>query len=197
MGRRNKMTNLEAVLSEMEEQEALEVQQAFAVVDMQTAAEAQRRIAWFEDKKKEVDAIIEAQIAPFLAKIEKIKAWGEEAKVEHEEKKVHYTNLLEQYMRNEISKQLEAGKKPKKTLSLPYGKISLKKQQPEFLKDEASLLEYAKDAGFVKVKESTDWSTLKKNCVVVDGKLYDTNGERVPGVEVIEREEKFTVELND
>jgi hypothetical protein len=192
------MTKLEAVLNEIEEQEALEVQQAFVVVDMDTAVEAQRRVAWFEEKQREVDAIIEKQIAPFLAKIEKIKAWGEQAKAEHEEKRVHYTNLLEQYMRNEVAKQMELGKKPKKTLSLPYGKISLKKQQPEFVRDEATLLEYARSAGFVKVKETADWSAIKKNGVVADGKLYDsTSGELIPGIEVIDREEKFTVELND
>ncbi|WP_057768119.1 host-nuclease inhibitor Gam family protein [Cytobacillus praedii] len=192
------MTSLEAVLHQIEEEEVLELQNVFTVVDLDTAAEAQRRIAWFEEKKREVDAIIEKQIAPFLEKIEKIKMWGEQAKVEHEEKLVHYTNLLEQYMRNEVSKQLELGKKPRKTLSLPYGKISLKKQQPEFQKNEEELLEYAKVTGFVKVKESTDWASLKKNCVVSDGKLYDTTtGEEVPGVVVIERDEKFTVELND
>jgi hypothetical protein len=48
------------------------------------------------------------------------------------------------------------------------------------------------------VKESTDWAELKKNTVVAGGKLYDSStGEVVPGVEVVEREEKFTVELND
>lgn len=187
---------LEQVLSEIEEQEVLEVQEVFAVVDLETAAEAQRRIAWFEEKKAEVDVVIEKQIAPFLEKIKKIKLWGEQAKTEHNEKQAYYTNLLEQYMRNEIAKQLEAGKKPKKTISLPYGKIALKKQQPEFQKDEATLLEYSKGAGFVKVKESTDWAALKKNCVVADGKLYDTNGEQVPGVVVVEREEKFELKMD-
>lgn len=191
------MTSLEAVLHQIEEEEVLELQNVFTVVDLDTAAEAQRRIAWFEEKKREVDAIIEKQIAPFIEKIEKIKMWGEQAKVEHEEKRVHYTNMLEQYMRNEVAKQLELGKKPKKTLSLPYGKISLKKQQPAFQKNEPELLEYAKATGFVKVKHETDWAELKKNCVVADGKLYDTNGEQVPGVVVVEREEKFSIELNN
>lgn len=187
---------LEQVLNQIEEQESLEVQEAFAVVDLQSAAEAQRRIAWFEEKKNEVDAVIEQQIAPFLAKIEKIKEWGEQAKVEHVEKQAHYSNLLEHYMREEVAKQLEAGKKPKKTISLPYGKISLKEQQPEFQKDETTLLEYAKGAGFVKVKESTDWAELKKNCVVAGENLYDTEGNAIPGVVVIERDEKFELKFN-
>ncbi|WNS74276.1 host-nuclease inhibitor Gam family protein [Bacillus sp. DTU_2020_1000418_1_SI_GHA_SEK_038] len=189
--------SLENVLLDINEQETEEMQVAFVVNDLESAIEAQRRIAWFVERQAEIDRIIEKQIAPYLAKIEKIKEWGIQAKVEHEEKQAYYTILLEQYMRKEIAEQIEVGKKPKKTWSFPYGKVSLKKQQPEFQKDEATLLEYAKLAGFVKVKESTDWAELKKSCVVADGKLYDMNGEQVPGVVVVERDEKFTVELNN
>lgn len=192
------MNNLDKVLMEIEEHEELDIQNVFAVEDLETAVEAQRRIAWFEERMKEIDRIIEKQVEPFIEKINKIHAWGEEAKEEHEQKKAHYANMLEQYFRDEVKKQIEAGKKPKKTLNMPYGKISLKKQQPEFLKDEATLLEYAKGVGFVKVKETTDWSTLKKNCVVSNGKLFDkASGEEIPGVSVVERDEKFSIELNE
>jgi hypothetical protein len=191
------MNSLENVLQELEEQELQEVQNVFAVVDLESAAEAQRRIAYFEDKKAEIDTIIEKQIAPFLQKIEKIKEWGEQAKVEFIEKQAHYSNHLEMYLRQEVVKQLEAGKKPKKTIALPYGKIALKAQQPKFEKNEVDLFQYAKEAGFIRVKEETAWNELKKACVVADGKLYDTNGEQVPGVTVIEQPEKFELKLNE
>jgi len=190
------MKPLEVVMEELNELEAQQIQEVFAVVDLESAAEAQRRIAYFEDKKAEIDAIIEKQIAPFLEKVEKIKMWGEESKKEYIEKQAHYSNHLEQYLRTEVAKQVEAGKKPKKTVKLPYGNITLKKQQPEFQRDEEALLEYAKETGFIKVKESADWAEIKKNCVVVNGKLYDVNGEAVPGVVVIERGEKFELKLD-
>lgn len=190
------MNTLENVLLELEQTEEQEVQNAFAVVDLETAAEAQRRIAYFEEKKAEINAIIEKQISPFLLKIEKIKEWGEQAKVEFEEKQANYSNRLEMYLREEVAKQLNAGKKPKKTITLPYGKIALKAQQPKFEKDESELLQYAKESGYVRVKEETNWAELKKNCVVADGKLYDMNGEQVPGVVVIEQGEKFELKLN-
>jgi Bacteriophage Mu Gam like protein len=192
MGGENSM-NLDSILNETEEQEAQEV---LAVVDLESAAEVQRRIAYFQEKMNEVDAVTEQQVVPFQQKIDKIREWGKQAKLEHEEKKAYYTNLLEQYLRQEVAKQLEAGKKPKKTLSLPYGKIALKKQQPEFKKDEAALLGYAKQSGFVRVKEETDWAELKKNSVVAGGKMYDMNGEAIPGVTVIERDEKFELKLD-
>jgi hypothetical protein len=191
------MNSLKNVLQELDQQEQQEVQNVFAVIDLETAAEAQRRISYFEEKKAEIDAIIEKQITPFLQKIEKIKEWGEQAKVEFIEKQANYSNYLEMYLRQEVAKQLEAGKKPKKTLALPYGKITLKAQQPKFEKNEAELFQYAKENGFVRVKEETAWNELKKACVVAGGKMYDTNGEIIPGVTVIEQPEKFELKLSE
>jgi hypothetical protein len=188
--------SLENVLLQLEQNEEQEVQNVFAVVDLETAAEASRRIAYFEEKKVEIDAIIEKQIAPFLLKIEKIKEWGQQAKVEFDEKQASYAMRLEMYLREEVAKQLEAGKKPKKSIALPYGKIALKAQQPKFERNESELLFYAKEAGYTRVKEETDWAELKKNCVVAGGKLYDTNGEQVPGVTVIEQGEKFELKID-
>lgn len=189
------MNSLENVLLQLEEQEQQEVQNVFAVIDLETAAEAQRRIAYFEEKKAEINSIIEKQIAPFLLKIEKIKEWGEQAKVEFDEKQTHYSNHLEMFLRQEVAKQLEAGKKPKKTISLPYGKIALKAQQPKFEKNEAELFQYAKESGFIRVKEETNWAELKKACVVAGGKMYDFDGVEVPGVTVIEQPEKFELKM--
>jgi hypothetical protein len=188
-------SQLENELMGFESQEEQEVQQAFAVVDLGTAVEAQRRIAYFEGKKREIDQIIMEQIAPFIQKIEKIKEWGQQAKVEYEEKQSSYAMRLEMYLREEVQKQMEAGKKPKKTLTLPYGKISLKAQQPKFEKNEEELFQYAKENGFVRVKEETAWDQIKKIGVVAEGKMYDTNGEAIPGITVIEQPDKFDLKL--
>lgn len=188
------MKAIEEVLEGINLEEEISFQ-PFTVNDLETAAEAQRRISFFEDQKKEIDSIIEKQIAPFLARIEKIKAWGEEAKKEHIEKQEQYSNLLELYIRGEVEKQLESGKKPKKTINLPYGSISLKKQEPEFQKDEGQLLEYARQTGFFKVKETVDWAGIKKTHLVVNGKMVNEDGEIVPGVTAVEREDKFTLKL--
>ena len=57
---------------------------------------------------------------------------------------------------------------------------------------------------FVKVEEKLDWDGLKKASGVVDGKVIfgetvNEDGEivqvSVPGIEVIEREDKFVVEV--
>jgi HD superfamily phosphodiesterase len=191
------MNTLNQVVEEITGEEKQIAFRTFAVKDLETAAEAGRRISFFNEQMENIDQIVEAQIKPFLEKIEKIKAWGEEAKKEYEEKQSFYANQLEFFIREEVKKQQEAGKKPKKTISLPYGKIALKKQQPEFQKDEEALMEYAKQTGYIKVKESTDWATLKKQCEVINGHLVDKEtGEVVPGVSVKERDDKFELKLD-
>ena len=174
----------------------IEEKQPFIVTNLETAAEAQRRLAYFEDKKREIDKITEQQIEPFKQKIEKIQAWGEEAKKEFEDKQEHYKSLLEAYWRSEIQKAIEAGKKPKKTLKLPYGSISLKRQQPEFIKDDDLLFKFAKSSGFTKVSEKTDWSALKKKTQIINGQLVTEDGEIVTGIEVKERDDKFEIKLD-
>ena len=185
---------LELFVFQLNEQEE-QTFQVFEVSNLESAAEAQRRISYFHEQMAEIDAIVQKQIEPFQAKIDRIKEWGEQAKQEYLEKVDHYAVLLEMFIRQEVTKQEEAGKKAKKTIKLPYGSIALKKQQPEYQKDENALLEYAREIGFVKVKESTDWAELKKKCQVVEGKLIDENGQIVPGVTVIERGDKFELKL--
>lgn len=188
------VSSLEEVI-EAVNQEVIE--EEYEVLDLETAAEAQRRISYFRDRQKEIDSIVEKQLEPFLKKIELIKAWGEEAKQEFIDSENYYTHRLEFFLREEVNQQLAKGKKPKKTIKLPYGSIKLAKQQPEYQKDEEQLTAYAKENGFVKTKESTDWAEIKKRCSVLGDKLIDENGEVVPGVLVVERDDKFSLVLED
>lgn len=178
-----------------EEQEDQTEQQAFDVSDLETAAEAQRRIAYFRDEQQKIDKIAEKQIAPFLDKIEKIKLWQEQEKEKYAKKQAFYENRLECYMRQDVEEQMKKGHKPKKVMKLPYGTVKLIKQQPEYNRNEEELKEYAKAQGFIKVSESVDWSSIKNKCQVVGDKLIDPNGQIVPGVTVIERDDKFSLVL--
>lgn len=79
----------------------------------------------------------------------------------------------------------------------PLGKLVLKKQAPEFKRDEKTIIEWLKahdGNSFVKVEEKLDWAELKKASTVVGETIVNEDGEIIPGVEVIEREDKFTVE---
>ncbi|EQM28629.1 host-nuclease inhibitor Gam family protein [Bacillus sp. FSL K6-1109] len=169
----------------------------FEVHDLETAAEAQRRVAYFKRKQAEIDAVADKQMDRLVMQMEKVKLWREDEKKEYVERENFYKHRLERYIREEVRKMQENGKKPKKTIKLPYGTIKLVKQQPEYQRNENDLLEYAESKGFVRVKKDVDWAAIKNKAKVFGDKLIDADGELIPGVTVVDREDKFTVEVNE
>lgn len=83
---------------------------------------------------------------------------------------------------------------------LPGGKLMMKRQNPEYKRDDAKTIEWLKangGASYVKTVESLDWSNLKADSTIVGNTIVNADGEVIPGVEVVEREAKFAVELTD
>lgn len=169
----------------------------FEVHDLDTAAEAQRRVAYFKSKQAEIDEVADKQIERLKREILQLEYWRVEEKKEYVRRENFYKHRLERYMREEVRKMQENGKKPKKTIKLPYGTIKLVKQQPEYQRNENDLLEYAESKGFVRVKKDVDWAAIKNKAKVFGDKLIDADGELIPGVTVVDREDKFTVEVNE
>lgn len=98
--------------------------------------------------------------------------------------------------------------KASESYSFPGGKLILKRQDPEYKRDEKTVIAWLKDhdgAQFVKTKEELAWKELKEAASgVVDGKIVlreevTEDGEviqiTVPGIDVVEREPKFVVEV--
>lgn len=82
---------------------------------------------------------------------------------------------------------------------LPGGKIMMKKQAPDYDKDDKTVIAWLKDNGgadYVKTEEKLDWAALKDASTVVGETIVNSDGEVIPGVKVIEREPKFAVELS-
>ena len=94
-------------------------------------------------------------------------------------------------------------KKTKTQISyeLPSGKLVLKVQEPEYIRDDSALVPWMKQNGMdgmVKVKESANWAELKKQLKEgPDGTMVTEDGEIVPGVKAEHREPKFTVTMNE
>ena len=155
-------------------------------------------INWAEYQKEKNTKMYEESIAPFIENIKKADKWLEEQNGRLETNVNTVTTNLKVYLMRDNQKRVESGKKARKTVKTPLGNFSLKKQQPQFLKEEKLLMEYAKAAGKVNEKTtvSIDWAAIKKESQLVDGKLIDPNGEVVPGVKVVEQDDKATVTLN-
>ena len=76
------------------------------------------------------------------------------------------------------------------------GKLVWKKQQPLYERDETALLTWAETTvpELVKVKKEVSWTDLKKQADVSGDKLL-LDGEIIPGVTVVEREDVFEVQV--
>ena len=88
--------------------------------------------------------------------------------------------------------------KTQESYSLPGGKLILKTQNPEYKRDDKTVIDWLKQNNqteFIKIKEELAWADLKANSAVLNGKLFNEDGEEIPGVEVIERDAKFIVEV--
>jgi hypothetical protein len=88
--------------------------------------------------------------------------------------------------------------KTQESYKLPGGKLVLKTQNPEYKKDEATVIEWLKKndmAKYVKVEEKLDWAGLKEVTGVFEGHIVTEDGEIVPGIDVVDREAKFVVEV--
>ena len=114
----------------------------------------------------------------------------------------HLEHMLLEYFNNVPHKKT----KTQESYQFPGGKLVLKRQEPEFKRDEQTVIDWLKQNSggqFIKTKEELDWKGLKSACGWADGKLIagetvNEDGEIVqivvPGVDVIERDPKFVVD---
>ena len=112
------------------------------------------------------------------------------------EKAQHEITFFESLLR-EYADTLRAEDPKFKSLVLPHGKISYRKQAAEYVRDNDRLLKWVKAnrPEFVRIKEEPDWLNLKKEIAVSGEMAVDKNGEIVDGVTVTERPDKFIVEV--
>ena len=153
----------------------------YFVIDTDAKAE------WALSKIKEARADRDAWVAWYESKIKEIKE-------QTDFNTMNLERMLAEYFNNVPHRKT----KTQESYSLPGGKLILKTQNPEYKRDDKTVIEWLKKNGqdqFVKVKEELAWSDLKAATGVLGSNIVDENGEIVPGIEVIERDPKFVVEV--
>jgi phage host-nuclease inhibitor protein Gam len=166
----------------------IEAQERFRITNDSQANWALRKIA---DARKKLARDQETA----KAEIERIQQWLKMSESEAARTEERMTALLHEY----YAPQFQTDPKTK-TYKLPSGKVQWWAQQPQFNRDDATLLEFLKSremTDFIETKETPKWGELKKQIQVVgehvvikDGKM---EGEIIDGVEVVERPPTFRV----
>lgn len=88
--------------------------------------------------------------------------------------------------------------KTQENYALPSGKLVIKKQEPEYERNDEEVIQWLKANGgemFVKTKETLDWSGLKGTLNVMGETVADANGQVIPCIKATERPDIFKVEL--
>lgn len=178
-------------MEELNEENVLtEEEQRFVVDDDQKAEWCIRKIA--ETKKEMMD-----WIDFYVAQTDKVR-----------DKCLRRIQFFEAMLEKYFSSVPHKVTKTQESYQLPSGKLVVKKQGPDYERDDALILAWMKandEDRFVKVKESVDWSELKKKLdilqltaggeQVAEQVVFTETGEVVPGITVTERPDVFKVEV--
>jgi len=108
-------------------------------------------------------------------------------------------SMLAPYFREREQAGFTKASKTQVKYDLPSGKLLMKKQEPDYSRDDKKVIEWLEktDQGkFVKVEKKLDWAGLKRQVIVNGQNVVTKDGEIVPGVTVTERGEKFVVEVD-
>lgn len=115
---------------------------------------------------------------------------------------LHWEASLKGYFLQQSDDGFTKSTKTQESYTLPTGKLVLKKQEPEYVRDDDALVKWceANAPEFVKVKKTPDWKGLKSTLTLSeDNKLYavDEDGvvHDVDGVTVNVRPDIFNVEV--
>ena len=107
--------------------------------------------------------------------------------------KAYYDRALEDFTRRELENS------NKRSIKLPNGTLSIKKQQPHYDYIDETLLEWARNFApdlvkttYIEPKITIDKKELKKQVVIDHNKVY-LNGYEVPGIDVTFKDDKFEV----
>ena len=163
-----------------------EEEREFSINNDQSAEWALLRL---KEDKAEMDRFIDTCEKQIQFYQEKIK----EAKEKHDSKTGYLKGKLMEYFLTVPHKAT----KTQETYSLPSGKLKLKYPQPEYKRDDATLIKWLKErdmTDYIKTKEEPQWGELKKVTQIAGDKAC-IDGEIIDGIQIVERQPEFEVEV--
>lgn len=121
------------------------------------------------------------------------------AKIKEIEEQTDFNTMNLEHMLAEYFASVPHKKtKTQESYALPGGKLVMKTQNPEYKRDDATVIAWLKENNggqYIKTKEELAWADLKANSAALGSKLFTEDGEEIPGIEVVERGAKFVVEV--
>ena len=168
------------------EEDNTEEKEPFKIKDLNGANWAFRKLKAIEEQEKEIKRLADKEF-------DRIDEWLKTELARTDRDKGYFEGLLTAYLITEREKD------PKFKVSTPYGKVSTRKQQPNFEYDVNKFINWAIDnerADLIKVTKTPIKAEVKKVFEVHEGRLIDPEtGEIVEGVEVVDRPDSVIIKI--
>lgn len=158
------------------------------IIDNDTKAE------WALEKIKEEKQEMERLIEVCEKKIQEYKQKIEMYQKRYEQRTSYLKSLLNQYFLCVPHRKT----KTQEVYDLPGGKLKLKFQGPEIVKDEEVLLTFLEQNGyndFIVTKKLVSWAELKSTLKISGDKAITPDGVILEGIKIVERSPVFDVEV--
>ena len=163
-----------------------ETKKPFQITNIDSCNWAFRKLAVVKLKEDDIKMTAEDEIY-------RITQWKNKELEKLEGEKEFFEGLLQEYFLKEKAVD------PKFKINTPYGKVSSRKQQPEYKYDVDKFIEWAKDNNhdnLIRTRYDVDKAKTKKSFVISGDKLVDADtGEIVEGVTVASREDTISVTI--
>lgn len=171
---------------ELEELETFEQEETFKIKDLETANWAFKKILALEKKQEENKDLAAKEL-------ERINNWLKKENEYVETSISYFDHVLAEYFKEEKKKD------SKFKLKTPYGKVTSRKQQPEWTIDNQKAIEYLEleKPELIVIEKKYNKTEFKKLVKLVDSDLgkraVDQNGEVLKFVKLEERPDSISV----
>lgn len=169
----------------------VEIKERFKIHDLDS-------LNWALRKKAALDAQLKEKQDLANKELERINSWINEESQKIKQSQEFLELLIKEYAGEERKKN------PKWKASTPYGKVSFRKQQAEWIVNEEEAIPYLEcnEIPLIKIEKKIMKAELKKLpyglTINDDGKVYNKlTGEEVPGIRVYERGESIFIKAGD
>lgn len=160
--------------------------------DLEQAAKDAKELHKLQRKAKLAAGMVDQEIETTQKELAELEARRKEILEPLQEEMKRLEANLTGYHRQQVEQGGD------KTIKLPWATLKSQKNPQGYIKDDETLLEWAQSnaAEYVKVAASVAWGELKKQLVVVGGKvMLKETGEVVEGIEPKPIETTFSVEV--
>lgn len=117
--------------------------------------------------------------------------------IKHENAIIKLEGMLKGFFFQQDDAGLTRETKTMTAYNLPDGRLMMKRQNPEYERDDEQILAWLRENApqFIKTKETVDWAGLKDSLGVLGENMVTEEAEVVPGIKVVSRPDIFKVEV--